>query len=164
MSTLKKNKIPKFSKVDAFFTVKDHKKDFPLNIECRTINPSKNSLGKISKNILENIVTQIKKKTTIIQWRNTYEVTKWFDQIDEKLSKCFVNFDIQKFYLSIKLIQLKNAKEFARKFTDTSEEDTNIIIYTCNSVLTYNGKIWTKTKTQLLMSLWGHISVLIYAT
>ena len=57
---LKNKKIPKFSEVDAFLTVKDHKKDFLLNIEFRTINPSKNLLGKISKNILEKIVTEIK--------------------------------------------------------------------------------------------------------
>ena len=56
---LKNKKIPKFSKVDAFLTVKDHKKTFPLNIECRTTNPRKNSLGKLSKNILENIVFKI---------------------------------------------------------------------------------------------------------
>ena len=58
---LKNKKIPKFSTVDAFLTVKDHKKEFPLSIECRTINPSKNHLGKISKNILENIVNKLRR-------------------------------------------------------------------------------------------------------
>ena len=57
---LKNRKVPKLSKIDAFLTVKDHKKNFPLKVECRTINPGKNALGKISKDILEKIVLQIR--------------------------------------------------------------------------------------------------------
>ena len=52
--------IPKFLKIDAFLTVKDHKNNFPIKVECRTIYPGKNALGKISKNILEKIVLQIR--------------------------------------------------------------------------------------------------------
>ena len=37
-----------------------------------------------------------------------------------------------------------NAIEFARKFTEISEEDVKIITHICNSVLTYDGKVWTK--------------------
>ena len=145
--------------------VKDHKKEFPLSFECRTINPSKNHLGKISKNILENIVNQIKKKSTLIQWKNSYEVIEWFNSINEKSKKCFVNFDIQKFYPSIKLTHLINAIEFARKFTEISEEDVKIITHTCNTVLTYDGKVWTKKiKNHRLTSLWGRTSELSYAT
>ena len=68
---------------------------------------------------------------------------KQFDQIDEKSSKRFVNFDIKKIYPGVKLKHFKNAIEFARNFTDISEDKINIINYTFNSVLTYNGKIWT---------------------
>ena len=140
-----KNKsMPKFSKVDALLTVEDHKKDFPLNIECITINPSENSLGKIRKNILENIVSGIKKKASIIQWKNIYEVIRWFDQIENKPNMYFVNFDIEKFYPSIKSNHLKSVIEFARRFTSISDEEVNIIDHTCNSILTYNGSTWTK--------------------
>ena len=38
----KNKKILKFSTSDAFVTVKDHKKQFPLNIECRLLNLDKN--------------------------------------------------------------------------------------------------------------------------
>ena len=68
---------------------------------------------------------------------------KWLDRVKTKSTKCFVNFDIQKFYPSVKLKHFKNAIEFARNFTDISEDKINIINYTFNSVLTYNGKIWT---------------------
>ena len=157
----------KNKKIPMFLTVTDHKKDFPLNIELRTINPSKNLLGKISKNILEDIVTEIKKKTTIIQWKNTYELIKWFDQIKDKSTKCFVNFDIQKFYTGIKLKHLKNTIVFTRKFTDINEvgnKETNIMSRSRNSVIYYNVKYGPrKIKTQLLTSLWGHILMINYA-
>ena len=45
----KNKKIPKYTESDAFITVKDHKKQFPLNIECRLLNPGKNHIGRISK-------------------------------------------------------------------------------------------------------------------
>jgi len=141
---LKNRKVPKFSKIDAFLTVKDHKKNFPLKVECRTINTGKNALGKISKNILENIVLQIRQKSPLIQWRNSYEAIHWFNQIDNKRGKCFVNFDIQKFYLIIKIGHLNSAISFAQKFTKISEDDIKVIKHTCNSVLTYNGKQWVK--------------------
>ena len=56
----------------------------------------------------------------------------------------FVNFDIEKFYPSIKSNHLKSVIEFARRFTSISDEEVNIIDHTCNSILTYNGSTWTK--------------------
>ena len=36
---IKNKKIPKYTKSDAFVTIKDHKPNFPFEIECRTLNP-----------------------------------------------------------------------------------------------------------------------------
>ena len=41
----KNKKITNLSKIDAFIMVKEHKSNFPTNIDCRILNPSKNSLG-----------------------------------------------------------------------------------------------------------------------
>ena len=46
--------IEKLQETEAYITIKDHKEDFP-NISCRLINPSKSSIGKISKVILDEI-------------------------------------------------------------------------------------------------------------
>jgi hypothetical protein len=35
---------------ESFFTIKDHKNDFPSKIKVRVINPAKTDVGKISKN------------------------------------------------------------------------------------------------------------------
>ena len=72
----KNKKNPKFSTSDAFITVKDHKKNFPNNIECRLLNPDKNELGRISKGILERAVTEIRHKSKLVQWKNSFEVIK----------------------------------------------------------------------------------------
>ena len=40
---------------EAFITLKDHKDNFENKPTCRLINPSKQEIGKISKQILDNI-------------------------------------------------------------------------------------------------------------
>ena len=62
----------------------------------------------------------------------------------DKPGKCFVNFDIQKFYPTINIGHLKNAICFSEQITKISEDDIKIIKHTCNLVLTYNGKLWIK--------------------
>ena len=49
------DRIEQFAKAAAFITLKYHKNSFINNLTCRLLNPSKNQLGKISKNILEHI-------------------------------------------------------------------------------------------------------------
>ena len=44
---------------EAYITMKDHKSEFPNKILCRLINPSKSSIGKISKVILDSINKKI---------------------------------------------------------------------------------------------------------
>ena len=97
----KNKKIPKFTATDAFLTIKDHKKHFPFNIECRVLNPAKNELGRISKTILEKAVRDIRAKTPLTQWKNSHDVIVWFENIKQKNKKCFLTFDIINFYPSI---------------------------------------------------------------
>ena len=54
------------AKRDAFITIKDHKENFPSNVKCRLINPSKGELGKVSKVILDNINNNIRSAINII--------------------------------------------------------------------------------------------------
>ena len=49
------NRVDVMAKRDAFIAIKDHKENFPSNVKCRLINPSKGELGKVSKVILDNI-------------------------------------------------------------------------------------------------------------
>ena len=146
----KNKKIPKFSAADAFISIKDHKKHFPANIECRVLNPGKNELGKISKAILEKAIKEIRAKSSLTQWKNSYDVIAWFNNIKHKNTKCFVNFDIVSFYPSIKEEHLIKAVNFARTYTNITDNDINLIKHTCDTILTYNNKIWIKKDNNTL--------------
>ena len=38
-----------------YITLKDHAEDFPHNVPCRIINPSKSDIGKANKTVIDNI-------------------------------------------------------------------------------------------------------------
>ena len=42
---------------ESYITIKNHKEDFANKISCMLINPSKSDIGKISKTILDKIIT-----------------------------------------------------------------------------------------------------------
>ena len=72
------------AKKEAFFTLKDHKENFGSNLPFRLINPAKSEMGKISKRILDDILTNVKQKTSVNLWKNTAAVTNWFSRINRK--------------------------------------------------------------------------------
>ena len=57
------------AKREAFITLKDHKPNFVNNPTCRLINPAKSEIGKISKQILDRIKTNIVTKLRLNQWK-----------------------------------------------------------------------------------------------
>ena len=66
---------------EAYITIKDHKSRFPNKTVCHLINPSKSSIGKISKVILDRINEKIISSVTMNQWNNTLAVLKWYNKI-----------------------------------------------------------------------------------
>ena len=58
-------------KNECFITLKDHKPNFNNNPKVRLINPAKNEIGRISKNILEKINHQLRDSLRINQWKDT---------------------------------------------------------------------------------------------
>ena len=55
------DRLRKFKKKDAYILVKDHKPNFENKLQSRLINPSKTELGEVSKNIIQNIVINVRK-------------------------------------------------------------------------------------------------------
>ena len=60
-------------KQQAFITLKDHKDNFANHPNCRLISPTKSELGKVGKQILDNINSTIRKTRKLNQWQNTSE-------------------------------------------------------------------------------------------
>ena len=67
--------------------------DFRNKISCRLINPSKSSIRKISKVILDKMNQQIKLITKTNQWKDISSVIKWFNNFENKEWSSFMIFD-----------------------------------------------------------------------
>ena len=129
---------------NCFITLKDHKEHFMNKPTVRLINPAKNEIGRISKGILDEINTKLRTILKVNQWKNTTEVIKWFNDIQEKKSYKFAMFDIKDFYPSIKEGLLNKALNFAGTHVNISKEDKDIIYHARKSLLFNNNEEWVK--------------------
>ena len=105
---------------EAFISVKDHKDSFPSRVKCRLINPSKTTIGVISKSIFDKIHTTVREAKNSNQWLNTSSAIDWFNSITNKSNYTFFKFDIVSFYPSIMKKLLTDAFRWARSFIDIS--------------------------------------------
>ena len=128
----------------AFITLKDHKDNFQNNPKCRLINPAKSEIGLVSKQLLENIILEVKQKSSVNQWRQTASVIDWFKNINEKRDCRFIQLDIADFYPSISQELLSKAIRFARKFTAIENSSLDIIQHARKSLLFDQNNIWIK--------------------
>ena len=112
------DRIDVTAKKEAFITFKDHKENFRNKPTCRLINPCKPELGKVSKQIVEKIVHNIRTKTNTNQWKNTNDVINWFNAIKDKSNYTMICFDICDFYSSITNTLLQKALNYASKYAD----------------------------------------------
>ena len=128
----------------AVITLKDHKDNFPNSVETRLINPTKGELGKVSKQKLAKIVSQIKMKTNLTQWKNDLAVIDWFNALENKQNLRFIELDIVSFYPSISKELFNLALDWASTFEEISDEDQELFTYTRMSILVHNGTTWVK--------------------
>ena len=138
------DRIDKYVESDAFLTIKDHKPNFPGRVQCRLINPAKSNIGKISKAILENTVKDIKARTNHNQWKNSDEVISWFKALNSKENLTFLKFDIVSFYPSITEDLFSKAIDWAKNFTNFSNQDLEIIKNARKSFLFNKSNPWVK--------------------
>ena len=117
---------------NAFITLKDHKANFANHPTCRLINPAKSNIGKISRQILQRINNNIRKKTNVTQWTNTSSVLEWFKKIDNKSAYTFIEFDIVEFYPSISAELLNQALDFAENYDNIKPNERDIIVHAKN--------------------------------
>ena len=69
---------------NSFITLKDHKENFTNHPTTRLINSSKNEIGRISKNILDQINSKLVRKLSVNEWKNTVSVINWLENINNK--------------------------------------------------------------------------------
>ena len=143
------NRMLRNGQNECFITLKDHKSNFKSNPKVRLINPAKNELGRISKNILDKISHQLRDSLRINQQKDTSEVIEQFLKIPDKNRYKFAIFDIKYFYPSISEKLLTNALNFAKEITDISREDMQIMYHDRKSLSFSNEKPWMKREGNL---------------
>ena len=131
----------------AFITIKDHKPNFPKNVACRLLSPSKSEIVKISKVDLEDINNSIRRSNNLNQWQNSKNVIDWFKMIPLKKQSHFVKFDIVSFYPSISRNVLNEAIQFDRNYHNLNDDMINIIMNSRKAFLFYDGNLWVKKDT-----------------
>ena len=119
-------------KNECFIMLEDHKPNLKNNPEVTPINPAKNELGRINKNILDKINHQLRDSLRVNQWKDTSEVIEWFLKIPYKNRYKFTIFHIKDFYPSISEKLLTN---FAKEITDISREDIQSMYHARKSLL-----------------------------
>ena len=138
------NRVFATQKRPAVITLKDHKENFPNSPEIRLINPTKAELGKVSKQKLAKIISSLKVKTKLTQWKNDLAVIDWFNSLEDKQSLRFIELDIVSFYPSISSELFNLALDWAASIEEITEEDRELFTYTNMSILVHNGTTWVK--------------------
>ena len=101
--------MEKLESSEAYITVKDHKENCNANPTFRLINPSKQDIDRVSKQLLDGINQELLSCTSVNQWKNSHAVIDWFKDITEKNRCTFLQFDIENFYPSISVGLFNNA-------------------------------------------------------
>lgn len=143
------DRMETMARKEAFLTLKDHKEHFEAKLPCRLINPAKSEMGIVSKQILDAINQELRRKLCLTVWRNSTEVVGWFKKIMDKEQCTFTCFDIVEFYPSISKDLLEKALDFAKQHTPISDEEINIIYHSRKSLLFDADRAWMKNDTGL---------------
>ena len=97
-------------------------------------------------NITKFLYNQVK-SLKVYRWRNSNSVISWFGALGNK-SQCFLmQLDIVEFYPSIAENVLDDAINFAKQYTDISDENLRIIKHCRKSVLCNIYEPWKRKDT-----------------
>eukprot|EP00117_Sycon_ciliatum_P010892 scpid56109/ scgid2016/ len=132
------------AKSEAFITLKDHKERFTNDLPCRLINPAKPEMGRVSKAILERVTKDVQSATRINLWKNTASVLDWFSALESKDQRTFVVFDIVEYYPSITEQLLASAIEFAKQYSNISQQEVDMVLHARRSLLFDGQNTWVK--------------------
>ena len=132
------------AKRESFLTLKDHKDNFENNLPCRLINAAKSEMGRVSKQILDDINVKFNRKLKVTLWKNSAAGIEWFRWIEMKECCTFTSFDVVEFYPSISEDLLRRAIRFAKDHINISDEEVGIIQHSRKSLLFNDDRAWVK--------------------
>ena len=86
------DKIEILPEQQAFLSLNNLKPNFQNHPKCRLMIPLKSNLGKVSKQLLDNINSAVRESTKLQQWQNTSAVITWFNNLPNKQRCKFLTF------------------------------------------------------------------------
>ena len=113
---------------ESFITLKDYTENFTNKPTCRLINFCILEIGKLSKQLFENIVKVVKNKTKHKYWKNKHDLITRLGDIPIKKSHTFIAFDIWDFYPSITEELLDKALDFASHYIEIMTDERMMFI------------------------------------
>ena len=132
---------------ECFGTLKDGKNNFRENPKMRVLNPTKPELGRVSKQLIEKIVSDVRKKTGYLQWKNTFSCLQWFDRIRNKRDHWFIQFDVVSFYSSISKQLLDETVAWVSTIADVDDLTKEVLYHVRQTFLFYQNEPWAKKDT-----------------
>ena len=144
------------AKCETYITLKDHKPNFMNNPKFRVINRSKSELGIPSKKMLAKIVSDVKEKSQLLQWKNSDAVIAWFKGLKDKERLQFIQFDVVDFYGSISEDLLENSLTFAARFSPIDEITKSTIKQAAQTFLFSENEFWIKKSGTFDVTMGGY--------
>ena len=138
---------------EAYPTLKDHKQNFQNQPQCRLINTAKSEIGIISQKVLQRVNPIVREKSGLKQWINTEDAITWFEKIEDKKDKEFVQCDIVNFYPSITENLMEEALTFAENYTSISDIEKKAIRNARKTLLFSEKEPWVKKDTPFDVSM-----------
>ena len=114
-------RVARLPKNEAYITAKDRKENFQNSPSFRLTNSTKTNIGKISKTILDKINEKLTSSIQVSQWKNSFVLSKWFKNIQNKNNCSFIVFNMENFYPSIWLTFCTTMASSLRKKFVTSQ-------------------------------------------
>ena len=90
------------------------------------------------------MVAEVRAKSGLIQWKNSYELLTFFNSLPNKSKSYFTSFDICAFYPAITEDLLRKSINHVEKYTNITEEEKEILFHTSKFLLFHNGEAWVK--------------------
>ena len=105
-------------------------------------------MGRISKQILDDINGKSNRKLNVTLWKNSAAVIEWFQSIEMKESCTFTSFNIIEFSPSISEDLLNRAIRFANNHIDTGDDEVATIHILGSSCCSLKIRHGCRRKTQ----------------
>ena len=115
--------------------------------QARLIYPSKTEFGLVTKNVIKQIVTKISGNSKYNLWKNSQDTIHCFKNIKNKNYTTFIQLDITDFYPSISKDLLINSIIFAKKYTNITKNELDIILACRRFISINNYNTWVKNLT-----------------